>query len=135
MKDWQEGLRALLPNINISFGSQQTSVADTRPNTSQHTQHQKSKYQKALGKPEIWGWLLRYVYFFSDLGQLTVSKIWGNKNVKSDQSYTQSIVYCKVVHKINVLIFFAEKLRDAFKVQKLLTLFQEKLRCFCTEYI
>lgn len=42
MKDWQEGLRALLPNINISFGSQQTSVADTRPNTSQHTQHQKN---------------------------------------------------------------------------------------------
>lgn len=32
VKDWQDGLRALLPNINISFGAPQT---DTRT----HTQH------------------------------------------------------------------------------------------------
>ena len=42
MKDWQEGLRALLPNINISFGTQQTTAPDTRPNSSQH--QQKSMY-------------------------------------------------------------------------------------------
>ena len=38
-KDWQDGLRALLPNINISFGSQQNTPPDTRPNTT-HLQHQ-----------------------------------------------------------------------------------------------
>ncbi|XP_052799592.1 CCR4-NOT transcription complex subunit 4-like isoform X2 [Mya arenaria] len=38
VKDWQDGLRALLPNINISFGQPQS---DTRPNT-QHNPTQKN---------------------------------------------------------------------------------------------
>lgn len=43
-KDWQDGLRALLPNINISFGSQQNTPPDTRPNTT-HLQHQQKNWR------------------------------------------------------------------------------------------
>ena len=42
MKDWQDGLRALLPNINISFGTQQLNNVESRLNT-QHNSTQKSK--------------------------------------------------------------------------------------------
>lgn len=38
VKDWQDGLRALLPNINISFGAPQN---DTRTNA-QHNPSQKN---------------------------------------------------------------------------------------------
>lgn len=42
MKDWQDGLRALLPNINISFGSQQQQQQQLDSRTQQHNNSQKS---------------------------------------------------------------------------------------------
>lgn len=46
MKDWQDGLRALLPNINISFGGapQQSSVPTTQTQKQPQTQTQKSEF-------------------------------------------------------------------------------------------
>ncbi|KAL3841933.1 hypothetical protein ACJMK2_020015 [Sinanodonta woodiana] len=43
LKDWQEGLRALLPNINISFGAPPySSTENTRRNTTHNGHNQKS---------------------------------------------------------------------------------------------
>ncbi|KAK3585448.1 hypothetical protein CHS0354_020169 [Potamilus streckersoni] len=43
LKDWQEGLRALLPNINISFGAPPySSTENTRRHTTQNGHNQKS---------------------------------------------------------------------------------------------
>lgn len=50
MKDWQDGLRALLPNINISFGApphlgSNSGMPGTQPNST-HSQTHKSKSVK-----------------------------------------------------------------------------------------
>lgn len=43
-KDWQDGLRALLPNINISFGAAQSANNPLSTHNSLHSQQQqKSK--------------------------------------------------------------------------------------------
>jgi len=48
-KDWQDGLRALLPNINISFGGSQGNnpMSMGRPNNL-HSQQQKSELYNIL---------------------------------------------------------------------------------------
>ena len=58
IKDWQEGLRALLPNINISFGAgqqqqqqqQQTTTLQTQQQQMQRLQHNHLQNQTQKGK-------------------------------------------------------------------------------------
>ncbi|KAL4225087.1 CCR4-NOT transcription complex subunit 4 [Mactra antiquata] len=57
VKDWQDGLRALLPNINISFGAPQN---DTRTNTQQNTSQKNTNWSSSAVNTEPATWMASY---------------------------------------------------------------------------
>ncbi|XP_060068321.1 CCR4-NOT transcription complex subunit 4-like isoform X1 [Ylistrum balloti] len=63
-KDWQDGLRALLPNINISFGATQQANNPMSTHTSLHSQQQQKSSVLSSDSPPHW---LKSIHQLTDI--------------------------------------------------------------------